>query len=184
MEELKIMLEMKMDNAFNALLKHYSKTRTGRANASSLDEIRVDYYGANTPIKQLCNITIPEPRLVVIQPWDKSILSEIEKAILSSNIGVTPENDGNVLRLPFRPLTEEIRREIVRQIKTMTEESKIEIRNIRRDGNDSARKMEKNGDISEDDQKKLLKDIQELTDKWIDKISDASITKEREIMEI
>ena len=184
MEELKIMLEMKMDDAFNALLKHYSKTRTGRANASSLDEIRVDYYGANTPIKQLCNITIPEPRLVVIQPWDKSILSEIEKAILSSNIGVTPENDGNVIRLPFQPLTEEIRREIVRQIKKMTEESKIEIRNIRRDGNDSARKMEKNGDISEDDQKKLLKDIQELTDKWIDKISDASLTKEREIMEI
>ncbi len=184
MEEFKLTLEMKMDDAFNALLKHYAKTRTGRANASSLDEIRVDYYGVFTPIKQLCNITIPEPRLVVIQPWDKSILVEIEKTILASNIGVTPDNDGNVIRLPFQPLTEETRREIVRQIKKMTEESKIEIRNIRRDGNDTAKEMEKNGNISEDEQKKLLKDIQELTDKWIDKISDASISKEKEIMEI
>ena len=184
MEELKKMLQMKMDDAFNALLKHYAITRTGRANASSLDEIRVGYYGASTPIKQLCNITIPEPRLVIIQPWDKSILVEIEKVILASNIGVTPENDGNVIRLPFQPLTEETRREIVRQIKKLTEESKIEIRSIRRDGNESAKKMEKSGEISEDAQKKLLKEIQELTDKWIDKISDASIAKEKEIMEI
>ena len=184
MEEFKLTLEMKMNDAFNALLKHYAKTRTGRANSSSLDEIRVDYYGTSTPIKQLCNITIPEPRLVIIQPWDKSILVEIEKVILASNIGVTPDNDGNVIRLPFQPLTEETRREIVRQIKKMTEESKIEIRSIRRDGNESAKKMEKSGEISEDDQKKLLKEIQELTDKWIDKISDASIAKEKEIMEI
>ena len=184
MDELMMTLEMKMEDAFNALLSRFSKTRTGRANASALDDIKIDYYGATTPIKQLCNISIPEPRLIVVQPWDKTCLVEIEKAILASNIGVTPENDGNVVRLPFQPLTEETRRDIVKHIKKMAEEAKIEIRNIRREGNDSAKKMEKNGDISEDEQKKALKEIQELTDNWIEKISEASASKEKEIMEV
>lgn len=184
MEELILTLEMKMEDAFDSLLNRFSKTRTGRANASALDDIRIDYYGANTPIKQLCNISIPEPRLIVVQPWDKSCLSEIEKSILASNIGVTPANDGNVIRLPFQPLTEETRRDIVKQVKKLSEDGKIEIRNIRREGNDAAKKMEKNGEISEDDQKKALKDIQELTDKWIEKIGKASVSKEKEIMEV
>lgn len=122
--------------------------------------------------------------MIVIQPWDKSVLDLIEKAILASNIGVTPENDGNVVRLPFQPLTEETRREIVKQIKKMAEEAKIEIRNIRRDGNDTAKKMEKDSEITEDDLKKVLKDIQDLTDTWIDKISESAKAKEVEIMEV
>lgn len=184
MEELKKKLEKRMEDAFNALLQNYTKTRTGRANASNLDHIRIDYYGASTPIKQLCNITIPEPRLIVIQPWDKTILIDIEKAVLASNIGVTPENDGNVIRLPFQPLTEDTRKDIVKQIKQMAEDGRIEIRNIRREGNESVKQMEKNGDISIDEQKKLLKDIQNLTDKWIEKISETSDSKETEIMEV
>ncbi len=184
MEELKKKLEKRMEGAFNALLQNYTKTRTGRANASNLDHIRIDYYGASTPIKQLCNITIPEPRLIVIQPWDKTILIDIEKAVLASNIGVTPENDGNVIRLPFQPLTEDTRKNIVKQIKQMAEDGRIEIRNIRREGNESVKQMEKNGDISIDEQKKLLKDIQDLTDKWIEKISETSDSKETEIMEV
>jgi len=184
MQELINDLTKKMESAFNALLKNYSKIRTGRANASALDDIKIDYYGAPTPIKQLCNISIPEPKLIVIQPWDKSILGDIEKALLSSNIGVTPENDGNVVRLPFQPLTEETRLEIVKQIKKMAEDGKIEIRNIRREGNDTTKKMEKNSEISEDNMKDLQIDIQELTDKWVEKIAETAKSKETEIMEV
>ena len=184
MEKLIQSLTEKMDNAFNSLLKNYSRIRTGRANASALDDIKIDYYGAPTPIKQLCNISIPEPRLIVIQPWDKSILEVIEKTLLSSNIGVTPDNDGNVIRLPFQPLTEETRLDIVKQIKKMAEEGKIEIRNIRREGNETAKSMEKKGVISEDNMKDLQIDIQELTDKWVNKMTEAAKSKETEIMEV
>ncbi|HCX73782.1 MAG TPA: ribosome recycling factor [Candidatus Cloacimonas sp.] len=176
--------ETQMENAFKAMLQRFSKTRTGRANSSALDDVKIDYYGQPTPIKQLGNISIPEPRLIVIQPWDKSTLPLIEKAILASNIGVTPDNDGNVIRLPFQPLTEETRKEIVKEIKKMEEEAKIEIRNIRRSSNDVAKKMEKNSEISEDDKTALLEDIQELTDKWVDKITEAAKAKEEEIMEV
>ncbi|KQC11053.1 MAG: ribosome recycling factor [Candidatus Cloacimonas sp. SDB] len=184
MEDLLTELEMSMEDAFQSLLKNFSKTRTGRANTSALDHIKIDYYGEKTPLKQLCNISIPEPRLIVIQPWDKSILELIEKSILASNIGVTPESDGNVVRLPFQPLTEDTRKEIVKQIKKMAEDAKIEIRNIRRDGNDTAKKMEKDSEITEDDLKKVMKDIQDLTDTWIDKISETAKSKETEIMEV
>jgi ribosome recycling factor len=184
MEDVILELEMKMEAAFEALLKKFAKTRTGRANTAALDNLKIDYYGAATPIKQLCNVAIPEPRLIVIQPWDKTTLNSIEKAVLASNIGVTPENDGNVIRLPFQPLTEETRREIVKQIKKNAEDSKIEIRNIRRDGNEILKKMEKDSKISEDEQKKGMKDIQDLTDNWIEKISAASVAKEKEIMEV
>lgn len=176
--------ETKMEVAFENLLKRFSKTRTGRANVSALDEINIDYYGAATPIKQLCNVSIPEPRLIVIQPWDKTALDLIEKAIHASNIGVTPQNDGNVIRLPFQPLTEEIRRDIVKEVKKMSEEGKIEIRNIRRTANDTGKKMEKSGDISEDDLKSLLSDVQDLTDSWIKKITESTTAKESEIMEV
>ncbi len=177
-------LEKKMDNAFSNMIKQFSKTRTGRANTAALEDISVDYYGQQTPVKQLCNISIPEPRLIVIQPWDKTILGEIEKSLLASNIGITPENDGNVIRLPFLPLTEEIRKDIVKQIKRMAEDAKITIRNIRRDGNDTAKKMEKKSEITEDDLKKFQKDNQEITDKWIEKITESSKIKEKEIMEV
>ncbi|MDP8267284.1 MAG: ribosome recycling factor [Candidatus Tenebribacter davisii] len=184
MEKLVLDLTEKMENAFNSLLKNFSKIRTGRANASALDDIKIDYYGALTPIKQLCNISIPEPRLIVIQPWDKSILEGIERVLLSSNIGVTPDNDGNVLRLPFQPLTEETRLEIVKQLKKLAEDAKIELRNIRREGNETSKKMEKGSEISEDNMKDLQIDIQELTDKWVKKITDTAKTKEIEIMEV
>ncbi len=131
MKDMLVDLEAKMDTAFNGMLKQFSKVRTGRANTAMLDSIKVDYYGQPTPIKQLCNVSIPEPRLIVIQPWDKTILQAIEKTILACNIGVTPENDGNVIRLPFQPLTEESRKDIVKQIKKLVEETKISIRNIR-----------------------------------------------------
>lgn len=184
MKEMFEELDAKMESIFNGLLKQFSKVRTGRANTAMLDSIKVDYYGQQTPIKQLCNISIPEPRLIVIQPWDKTILQSIEKVILASNIGVTPDNDGNVLRLPFQPLTEETRKEIVKQIKKMAEDAKVSIRNIRRDGNDTAKKMEKTSEMTEDDYKQYTKENQEITDKWIDKISEAATTKEKEIMEV
>jgi len=184
MDKLIASLKIKMKDAFSALLHKYSKTRTGRANTSTLEDIHIDYYGQSTPIKQLCNISIPEPRLIVIQPWDKTILPEIEKTILASNIGVTPESDGNVVRLPFQPLTEETRKDIVKNIKKMAEDAKIEIRNIRRYGNDEVKKLQKNSEISEDDEKKLLKDIQDLTDEWIEKIGETAASKEQEIMEV
>lgn len=184
MEELMLNLEEKMELAYEGLLNNFAKTRTGRANTATLDHINVDYYGQPTPIKQMCNVSIPEPRLIIVQPWDKSSLPNIEKAILASNIGVTPDNDGNVIRLPFQPLTEETRRDIVKQIKKISEDSKIEIRNIRREGNEKAKKMEKDSEISEDDLKKCLKDVQDLTNTWIDKISETSKSKEKEIMEV
>ena len=184
MDELIQEYDLKMEVAFESVLKKFASTRTGRANASALDNISIDYYGQQSPIKQLCNVTIPEPRLIVIQPWDKSSLPLIEKAILASNIGVTPENDGKVIRLPFQPLTEETRHDIVKQVKKMAEEGKVSIRNIRRDSNDELKKMEKSSDITEDDLKLGLKKIQEITDKWIDKISETAKAKESEIMEV
>jgi ribosome recycling factor len=184
MDTLLLELEERMEKAFNAMLNSFSKTRSGRANTAALDGISIDYYGASTPIKQLCNISVPEPRLIVVQPWDKTSLPLIEKAILACNIGVTPENDGNVIRLPFQPLTEETRRDIVKQVKKMAEDAKIEIRNIRRSGNDSAKKMQKNSEISEDELKIAQKEIQDMTDTWIEKITDSAKTKEQEIMEV
>jgi ribosome recycling factor len=184
MENLIFEFDLKMEATFDALIKKFASTRTGRANTAVLENISIDYYGQQTPIKQLCNISIPEPRLIVVQPWDKTSLPLIEKALLASNIGVTPENDGNVIRLPFQPLTQETRRDIVKNIKKMAEDAKISIRNIRRDANEELKKMEKDSSITEDDLKTGLKNIQDNTDKWIDKISDTAKSKETEIMEV
>jgi len=184
MEELKNQTKDKMFKSFEALLHQYSKIRTGRASASVLDDVRINYYGQPTPVKQLCNISIPEPRTIVVQPWDKTTLGEIEKAILAANLGITPENDGNVIRLPFQPLTEEKRREIVKSLKKLAEETRVAIRNTRRDANEHAKKMEKDSQISEDEQKKLLKEIQDLTDEWIKKTDEVEKSKEKEILEV
>ncbi|HOZ00229.1 MAG TPA: ribosome recycling factor [Candidatus Syntrophosphaera sp.] len=184
MEELKEQSKDKMQKTFDALLHQYSKIRTGRASASVLDDVRINYYGQPTPVKQLCNISIPEPRTIVVQPWDKTTLADIEKAILAANLGITPENDGNVVRLPFQPLTEEKRRDIVKSLKKLAEETRVAIRNIRRDANEHAKKMEKGGDISEDEEKKLLKEIQDLTDDWIKKVDEVEKSKEKEILEV
>jgi len=184
MQELKNNATEKMQKSFESLLHQYSKVRTGRASASILDDIRINYYGQPTAVKQLCNISIPEPRTIVVQPWDKTTLADIEKAILGANIGITPENDGNVIRLPFQPLTEDKRKEIVKNLKKLAEDSRVAIRNIRRDANEQAKKMKKDSEISEDDEKKLLKEVQDLTDDWIKKIDEVERYKEKEIMEV
>jgi len=184
MEELKLAAEEKMEKSFDAMLHNFSKVRTGRASTSVLDDIKVNYYGAPTPIKQLCNVSIPEPRMIVIQPWDKTTLGEIEKAILAANLGITPENDGNVIRLPFQALTEDKRKDIVKQIKKVAEDTRVSVRNIRRDANEQAKKMKKDSKISEDDETKLLKEIQVMTDKWILKVDEAEKNKEKEIMDV
>ncbi len=184
MQELKNTTTEKMQKSFESLLHQYSKVRTGRASASILDDIRINYYGQPTPVKQLCNISIPEPRTIVVQPWDKTTLADIEKAILGANIGITPENDGNVIRLPFQPLTEDKRKDIVKNLKKLAEDARVAIRNIRRDANDHAKKMKKDSEISEDDEKKLLKEVQDITDEWIAKVDEVEKSKEKEIMEV
>lgn len=184
MENLKASTKEKMQKSFESLLHQYSKIRTGRASASILDDIRINYYGQPTPIKQMCNISIPEARMIIVQPWDKTTLAEIEKAILAANLGITPDNDGNVIRLPFQPLTEDKRKDIVKNLKKMAEEARVAIRNIRRDANEAAKKMKKDTEISEDDEKKLLKEVQDITDDWIKKIDDVEKAKEKEILEV
>ena len=184
MENIKEMTKEKMQKSFEAMLHQYSKIRTGRASASILDSVKINYYGQPTPVKQLCNISIPEARMIVVQPWDKTTLADIEKAILAANIGITPENDGNVIRLPFQPLTEETRKEIVKNIKKISEETRVAIRNIRRDANELVKKDKKDSEISEDEEKKQLKELQDLTDEWIKKIDEAEKAKEKEIMEV
>lgn len=176
--------EEKMSKSFDSMIHQFTKTRTGRASASVLDDIKVNYYGTPTLIKQLCNINIPEPRMITIQPYDKSTLSDIEKAILGANLGITPENDGNIIRLPFPALTEDKRKDIVKQIKKIAEDCKVAVRNIRRDTNDNIKKMKKNSEITEDQEKKILDDIQKSTDKWIEKIDETSKNKEKEILEV
>jgi ribosome recycling factor len=184
MENIKQQVSDKMQKSLDSLLHQFSKIRTGRASASILDDVKINYYGAPTPVKQLCNISIPEARLIVIQPWDKTTLADIEKAILAANLGITPENDGNVIRLPFQPLTEEKRKDIVKSLKKMTEDARVAVRNIRRDENEDVKKQKKDSLISEDDEKKLLKEIQDVTDEWIKKVDEAEKTKEKEILEI
>jgi len=184
MQTLKDNTREKMQKSFDSLLHQFSKVRTGRASASILDDIRINYYGEPTPVKQLCNISIPEPRTIVVQPWDKTTLADIEKAILGANIGITPENDGNVIRLPFQPLTEDKRKDIVKNLKKLAEDARVAIRNIRREANDAAKKMKKDGDISEDEEKKLLKEVQDVTDEWTAKIDEVEKSKEKEIMEV
>ena len=184
MENIKETTKEKMQKSFDTMLHQYSKIRTGRASASILDDIKINYYGQPTPVKQLCNISIPEARMIVVQPWDKTTLADIEKAILAANIGITPENDGNVIRLPFQPLTEEKRKDIVKNIKKISEDTRVAIRNIRRDANEIVKKEKKDSEISEDEEKKQLKELQDLTDEWIKKIDEAEKAKEKEIMEV
>jgi len=184
MENIKQQVSDKMQKTLDSLLHQFSKIRTGRASASILDDVKINYYGQPTPVKQLCNISIPEARLIVVQPWDKTTLADIEKAILAANLGITPENDGNVIRMPFQPLTEEKRKDIVKSLKKMAEDARVAIRNIRRDSNEDVKKSKKDSEISEDDEKKLLKEVQDVTDEWIKKVDEAEKVKEKEILEI
>lgn len=174
----------KMTKTISALEKEYASIRAGRAAAAVLDKIRVDYYGTPTPVNQLAAVSVAEARILTIQPWDKSVLGGIEKAIQASDIGINPQNDGTVIRLTFPPLTEDRRKEIVKTIRATSEDSKVAIRSIRRDCMDKLKKMEKASEITEDDLKDAEKKIQDKTDKFIKEIESVSAAKEKEVMEI
>ena len=174
----------KMEKAISAYTRELASIRAGRANAALLDRVFVDYYGAPTPINQVAGISVPEARLLVIQPYDKTILGEIEKAILKSDLGLNPTNDGSIIRIAIPALTEERRKELVKVVKKEAEEAKIAIRNIRRDGNEDLKKLEKNGEITEDDLRGYSDDIQKMTDQHISKIDEITKDKEKEILEV
>ena len=174
----------RMEKAIGSFTRQLASIRAGRANASLLDRITVLYYGAPTPLNQMAGISVPEARLMVIQPYDKTTLGDIEKAILKSDIGITPSNDGNIIRLAVPALTEERRKELVKEVKKEAEDSKIAIRNVRRDANDELKKLEKNGEITEDELRREGEEIQKLTDSYIVKIDEIAKDKENEIMEI
>lgn len=184
MKELIKNTEEKMNKTIGVLERDYKSIRAGRANASVLDKIMVDYYGAPTPIQQMAAVSIPEPRVLMIQPWDATTLKAIEKAILVSDIGINPQNDGRVLRLGFPPLTEERRKEIVKEVKKIAEESKVAIRNTRRDAIEKLKALKKANTITEDDVADGEKKIQNLTDKFCKEIDELGSLKEKEILEI
>lgn len=174
----------KMAKAIAGYSRELANIRAGRANASLLDRITVDYYGAPTPVNQLAGISVPEARLLVIQPYDKTSLGDIEKAILKSDLGLNPTSDGNIIRISIPALTEERRKELVKVVKKAAEEAKVVIRNVRRDGNDELKKLEKAGEITEDGLRGYSEDIQKLTDENINKIDEMTKEKEKEILEV
>jgi ribosome recycling factor len=175
---------VRMDKAIQSLKREFTTIRTGRANPAILDKITVDYYGAPTPLNQLATISVPEARLLVIQPFDKTVIGDIEKEIQKSDLGLTPANDGNVIRIAIPALTEERRKELVKVVKKYAEDAKVAIRNIRRDANDSLKKSEKDGDITEDELRRHSDEVQKLTDKQIAEVDSVTDTKEKEIMEV
>ena len=174
----------KMGKTINALQTEYGAIRAGRANPQILDKIQVDYYGTPTPLQQVGTVAVPEARMLTIQPWDASILGDIEKAILKSDLGITPNNDGKMIRINFPALTEERRKELVKGVSKRAEEAKVAIRNIRRDAIDAFKAQKKNGEITEDDLKSAETDIQKLTDQYTKDIDGVAAKKDKEIMEI
>jgi len=177
-------LKTKMDKAVSDLQHEMASIRTGRASVSILDQIRVDYYGTPTPLNQLANLHVPEPSLITIQPWDVSQIGPIEKAIRISDLGLNPANDGKIIRLPIPPLTEERRKELVKKLHGAAEHHRVSVRNVRRDGNESVKKLLKDKKITEDEEKRAHEEIQKLTDGYMGKIDLAAKTKEKEILEI
>jgi ribosome recycling factor len=176
--------ESRMKKSLGALTEEFNALRTGRASASLFDKLKVDYFGTPTPLSQTATISVPEARLIVIQPWDKSLLSEIERAIQKSELSVNPNNDGKVIRINIPPLTEDRRKELVKVAKNHAEQCKVAIRNIRRDANDELKKLQKSGEVSEDDEKRGADEIQKLTDKYVEEAGKMLDVKEREIMEV
>jgi ribosome recycling factor len=178
------LVKEKMEKAIQAFSRELATVRAGRANPSLLDKVTVDYYGAPTPVNQLASINVPEARMLVITPYDKTALGDIEKAILKSDLGLNPSNDGSIIRIAIPALTEERRKELVKLTKKYAEEAKVAVRNIRRDGNDDLKKLEKNGEITEDELRGYTEDVQKLTDDFITKVDSVSKDKEKEIMEV
>jgi ribosome recycling factor len=176
--------EDRMNKALDSLERDYRKLRTGRASVSLVDGIRLGYYGTSTPLNQLATLTIPDPRTIMIQPWDVSVIGEVEKAILKSELGLTPMNDGKLIRINIPPLTTERRRDLVKVVKKMAEESKVAVRNIRRDANEMIKDLKKDKEISEDEQFRAQEETQKVTDEFIKRIDALYILKEKEILEI
>jgi len=184
MEKTKKTTEEKMKKTVKALQDEFKSVRTGRASSALFDNIRVDYYDQKVPLSQVATISVPEARLVVIQPWDRSVLAEIEKSIQKSELSLNPNNDGKVIRINIPPLTEERRKEMVKLAKNMGEKSRVSIRNIRRDANEEFKKLQKDSEISEDEAKRAIDDTQKLTDSYIEQINKLLEAKEKEILEI
>jgi len=184
MQEVIDLTEEKMKKTVASLKDGFAALRTGRASAALFDRIRVDYYGEKSPLNQVANISIPEARLIVIQPWDKNLIGEIEKAIRSSELSLNPSNDGKVIRIAVPPLTEERRKELVKLAKNQAEQSRVSIRNIRREGNDELKKLLKESSITEDDESRGIADMQKQTDSYINKVNQVLEEKEKEIMEV
>ena len=174
----------KMEKTLDVLADNFGAVRAGRANAKVLDRITVEYYGQETPLNGVATISSPDARTLVVQPWDNTLLKEIQKAIQMSDLGINPQNDGRVIRLVFPQLTEERRKELTKQVKKYAEDAKVAMRNIRRDGMDYVKKLKKNNEITEDDQKKAEKDLQDLLDKYIKKVDETLAAKEKELMAI
>lgn len=183
-EQILVRAEEKMKGAVESTKKEFATLRTGRAHPGLVERLQVEYYGTPTPLNQLANISTPEPRLLLIQPWDKNAVKDIEKAILKSDLGLTPTNDGQQIRIAIPPLTEERRREMVKLAKKIAEERKVIVRAARRDSNDELKAMEKKGDLPEDESRRLQDEMQKLTDKYIGLVDEALERKEKEIMEI
>jgi ribosome recycling factor len=184
MDSIKKSAEDRMKKSLAAMEDEFGAIRTGRASAALFDKVKVEYYGNPTPLSQVATISTPEARLVVIQPWDKNLLSEIEKALLKSELSVNPNNDGKVIRINIPPLTEERRKELVKLAKSTAEQGRVAVRNIRRDANDEFKKQQKEGNLTEDDVKRGTDDIQKLTDLYIEQINEKLDKKEKEILEI
>jgi ribosome recycling factor len=184
MHEVTLSSEERMKKTIASVKDGFAALRTGRASASLFDKIKVDYYGDKSPLNQVANISVPEARLIVIQPWDKNMMTEIEKAIRSSELSLNPSNDGKVIRIQIPPLTEERRKELVKVAKNQAEQSRVAIRNIRRDGNDELKKLQKAGDLTEDGEKTTAEELQKVTDSYIEQINKILEEKEKEIMEV
>ncbi|MEG1097674.1 MAG: ribosome recycling factor [Eggerthellaceae bacterium] len=183
-DEIMLAAEEHMEKAIHGLGESFASVRTGRANTMILDRIKVDYYGVPTPINQMAAVKTPDAHMLIIEPWDKSCLSTIEHAIMQSDLGVTPSNDGSIIRLPFPSLTEERRRELVKQCKTYTEEARVAVRNARRDANNAVERAVKDEGLSEDDQRRTETEIQKLTDAFVARVEELFKKKEAEVMEI
>jgi ribosome recycling factor len=184
LDELYHRTEDHMKKTLEMLVHELASIRTGKASAALLDAIKVNYYGQSVPVKQVANVAVPDPRLITIQPWDRALIVEIEKAIRTSELGLNPQNDGGLIRLPVPPLTEERRRDLVKIVKRIGEDSKVAVRNVRRDANEKIKKLEKEHELSEDDMRAKQDAIQKLTDAFIHKVEEAIVAKEKEIMEI
>jgi ribosome recycling factor len=184
LKELSNDLKRRMDQAVAAFQSNLSSVRTGRASVHMLDHVKVDYYGTPTPISQLAQVSAPEAQLILIQPWDPTIVKEIEKALQTSDLGFNPQSDGKVIRLPVPPMTEERRRDVVKHLNRVLEEQRTAVRNVRRDGNDALKKLAKDKKISEDDEKRAMEEVQKMTDEEIRRMEEMSRRKEAEVMQV